>query len=139
VKRILGIDPGEKRVGLAISDPMGITAQGLDTFIGGTGEAFFEHLGRLIKEYDVESVVIGMPLSMSGGKIEGTEKAERLAEKISARFDVSVILRDERMSSLEAERHLSNSRKGFVKGDIDRISAIFILQSYLDEIADKNH
>ena len=85
MKRILGIDPGEKRVGLAISDPMGIMAQGLDTFIGGTGEAFLEHLGRLIEEYDVESIVIGMPLSMSGGKIEGTEKAERLGENVEPR------------------------------------------------------
>lgn len=136
-KRILGIDPGSKRIGLALSDPLGITAQGIETFEADSGVDFLKYLSALFKRYDIGEVVVGKPLSMSGGGIEGTEKAEELAERIQERFGVNVVLRDERMTSLEAERHLRGRGKG--KGyDVDKVAAVFILQAYLDEKAAKN-
>jgi len=131
-RRILGIDPGLKRIGLAVSDPLGITAQGLDTFEATSGIDFLDYLSSLFEEYGIGEVVVGMPLSMSGGDIEGTGKARELAERIQTRFGVRVVLRDERMTSLEAERYLKERGNRKAK-DIDRLAAVFILQTYLDE------
>jgi len=131
-RRILGIDPGLKRIGLAVSDPLGITAQGLDTFEATSGIDFLDYLSNLFEEYGIGEVVVGMPLSMSGGDIEGTGKARELAERIQTRFGVRVVLRDERMTSLEAERYLKERGNRKAK-DIDRLAAVFILQTYLDE------
>lgn len=131
--RILGIDPGTKRYGFAVSDPLGITAQGLDTFEPSDNSELFERIGEIITEYIVTVIVIGLPLSMSGGEIEGTERSRELAGRIRERFAVDVILRDERMTSLEAERVLGAEGRIRNVGDIDRLSATLLLQSYLDE------
>ena len=130
--RILGIDPGTRRIGLALSDPLGITAQGLETFDLSGGKDFLEYLSSLIGEYEIGEVVVGLPLSMSGGEIEGTERARELAGRIQERFGIPVVLRDERMTSLEGERYLE--ARGGKKGDVDRLAAVLILQTYLDEI-----
>jgi putative Holliday junction resolvase len=131
--RILGIDPGTKRYGFAVSDPLGITAQGLETFEpAGDGELMAK-IGDLIAEYEAGVVLIGLPLSMSGGEIEGTERSRELAGRIGEKFAVEVVLRDERMTSLEAERALRTDGKIRNRGDIDRLSATLLLQSYLDE------
>ncbi|MCK4236775.1 MAG: Holliday junction resolvase RuvX [Candidatus Krumholzibacteria bacterium] len=131
--RILGIDPGEKRLGLAISDPLGVTAQGLDTFIAGQGVEFIDYLCGLISRYNIEVVVLGMPLSMGGDRIEGTERSRRLAERIREECRVEVVLRDERMTSLEAERVMKQEGRIRDPGDIDRMAAVLLLQGYLDE------
>ena len=131
--RILGIDPGTKRYGFAVSDPLGITAQGLDTLEPADNGELFARIGELITEYKVTVIVIGLPLSMSGGEIEGTERSRELAGRIEERFTVEVILRDERMTSLEAERVLRTEGRIRNAGDIDRLSATLLLQSYLDE------
>ena len=145
--RILGIDPGERRCGLAVSDELGVTARGLDTFVVAEGADFVDHVKRLVAEYGIGAVVLGMPLSMSGNDIEGTERSRRLAARIEQECGVAVMLRDERMTSREAERMLAAgevdrrlSRKGRraaggvrEAGDIDRVAAVLLLQSYLDE------
>ena len=131
--RILGIDPGTKRYGFAVSDPLGITAQGLDTLEPADNGELFARIGELITEYKVTVIVIGLPLSMSGGEIEGTERSRELAGRIRERFTVEVVLRDERMTSLEAERVLRTEGRIRNAGDIDRLSATLLLQSYLDE------
>jgi len=130
--RILGIDPGTRRTGLAISDPLGFTAQGLKTFYSGKGEKLIDHISGLIGEYGVETVVIGMPLSMSGEEIEGSKRSRMLKKEIEERADVEVLLVDERMTSLESERVIREAGRIRDKGDIDRLSAVLILQSYLD-------
>ena len=132
--RILGIDPGTKRFGIAVSDELQITAQGLDVFEVGEGMQFNDYLRDLIPMYDIGVIVVGMPLSMSGGDIEGTEMAREIAEGIRREFHLEVVLRDERLTSLEAERILRE--EGSIKnaGNIDRLAAVILLQSYLDEI-----
>lgn len=129
--RILALDPGERRVGLAVSDPLGITAQGLDTFDRARGD-LLEHLAALIAEYDVAEVVVGHPVSMSGRPSESSKRAESLAREIERRFGVAVTLWDERLSSREAQRALAGTGATRRKGTVDRVAAVLILQSYLD-------
>ncbi len=131
-RRVLAIDPGTRRTGLAISDALGLTAQGLETFVAGKGKDLFDRLRELIEEFRVATVVVGLPLSMQGKDIEGSARSRELAAGIGERFGVSVILMDERMTSLEAERVLRSGDRDFAKGDIDRLSAMLLLQSYLD-------
>jgi putative Holliday junction resolvase len=133
--RILAIDLGRKRTGIAISDPLGITAQGLETFRSGPGRSLVDHVKGLVEEYYVELVVIGMPLSMSGEEIEGSERSRALAKAIMERVGVKTVLADERMSSLESERVIREAGKVRDKGDIDKVSAVLILQGYLDGIS----
>lgn len=131
--RILGIDPGDRRVGLAVSDELGITAQGLETFDRNTGGDLFSFLSTLIDTYDVGEVVIGHPVSMSGRPSAASHKAEKLAQDIRGRFGVRVTMWDERLSSEEAKRVLRGSRAG--KPSVDRVAAVLILQSYLDSLS----
>ncbi|MCX5754430.1 MAG: Holliday junction resolvase RuvX [Candidatus Krumholzibacteria bacterium] len=131
--RVLAIDPGSKRTGLAMSDPLGMTAQGLDTFETGSGKDLLDHLGELIELHGIDRVVVGLPLSMQGKDIEGSGRSRTLAARIMQRFGLAVHLMDERMTSLEAERVLRSGDRGFERGDIDKLSAMLLLQSYLDE------
>ena len=131
-KRILGIDPGTKRVGLAVSDELGVTAQGLDTYNITTEEAFRVFLKELCSRYNIGVVVLGKPLSMSGGEIEGTERSRELASFIERECGARVVLVDERMTSLEAERVLREQGRIREAGDIDRVAAVLLLQGYLD-------
>jgi putative Holliday junction resolvase len=128
--RILAIDPGEKRVGLAVSDELGITAQGLETFDRKSGQSFIAFLSDLIERYEVYEIVVGFPISLSGEKGKEAQKAEDLASRIRSSLRVKVTLWDERYTSKQAERVLRGSRNG--KEAVDKISAIIILQSYLD-------
>jgi putative Holliday junction resolvase len=130
--RILGIDPGTKRVGFAVSDELGITAQGLDTYNITSEDAFRVFLKGLLSRYNIGVVVLGKPLSMSGGEIEGTERSRELASFIERECGARVELVDERMTSLEAERVLKEQGRILEAGDIDRLAAVLLLQGYLD-------
>ena len=130
--RVLGIDPGTKRIGLAVSDELGLTAQGLDTYKVSSVDAFIGFLKDLQTRYNIEVVVLGEPRSMSGGEIEGTERSRELAGLIERELDVRVVLVDERMKSLEAERVLKQAGRIKEAGDIDRLAAVLLLQGYLD-------
>jgi len=127
--RVLAIDPGERRVGLAVSDPLGITAQGLDTFDRRGGD-LMAHIEMIARDYEVTLIVVGNPLSMSGRESEGSARARALAEALHTHLSLPVELWDERLSSAEAHRVLKGSRVD--KGTVDRLSAVIILQGYLD-------
>ncbi|MDH3198375.1 MAG: Holliday junction resolvase RuvX [Candidatus Krumholzibacteria bacterium] len=128
--RILGIDPGARRVGLAVSDPLGITAQGLETFDRRRDGDLFARLAELIAGYEVAEVVVGHPLSLSGRPGAAAQAAAALAREIERRLGVRVVLWDERLSTAEAERTLAGTRAR--KGAADRVAAVIILQGYLD-------
>jgi len=130
--RVLAIDPGTKRTGLAVSDPLGMTAQGLETFETGKGKDLLDRLGELFAEYGIARVVVGLPLSMQGKDIEGSARSRALAADIGERFGLEVVLMDERLTSLEAERVLRSGGRRYERGDIDRLSAVLLLQSHLD-------
>ena len=133
-KRILGLDVGSKRIGLAISDPLGITAQGLETLQRQNKRLDFAQLEQVIREHRVAEIVIGLPLRMTGGEGIQAEKMQAFAEEIRRRFRLPVHLWDERLTSAQANRLLretdmSIKRRGEV---VDQMAAVLILQSWMD-------
>jgi putative holliday junction resolvase len=132
--RILGMDVGSRRIGLAISDLLGITAQGLDTLQRQNKRTDFAQLQRVISEHDVGEIVMGLPLRMSGAEGIQAEKMQAFAEDIRRRFKLPVHLWDERLTSAQANRLLretdmSIKRRGAV---VDQMAAVLILQSWMD-------
>lgn len=127
--RVLALDPGERRVGLALSDPLGITAQGLPTFDRRRGD-LMAHLRALLADHDVERIVVGHPLSLGGRETEASRLATELAAELRAALGLPVELWDERLSSVEALRTLRGARAE--KGAVDRVAAVLILQGWLD-------
>lgn len=132
--RVLGLDVGSKTIGLAVSDLLGITAQGLQTLRRRNKRTDLEALDKLIHEYHVAEIVVGYPLRMSG--LEGTqsERMQHFAEELRKKFGLPVHLWDERLTSAEANRLLRESemsikRRGEV---VDRLAAVLILQGFLD-------
>jgi putative holliday junction resolvase len=132
--RVLGLDVGSKRIGVAVSDPLGITAQGLETLQRRNKRLDFEALGQLVKTWEVVEIVVGFPLRMSGEEGIQAEKMQRFAEELRERLQVPVHLWDERLTSAEANRLLretdmSIQRRGQV---VDRMAAVLILQSWME-------
>jgi putative holliday junction resolvase len=132
--RILGLDVGSKTIGMAVSDPLGITAQGLETLRRQNKRLDFGQLERVIKDYEVTEIVVGLPLRMSGVEGIQAEKMQGFAEQLRQRFQLPVHLWDERLSSAQANRVLRDSemsikRRGEV---VDRLAAVLILQSWMD-------
>ncbi len=134
--RILGLDLGEKRVGVAISDSLRLTVRGLTTLIGKTTEEILLFVENIVKEHNVLEIVLGHPLLMSGDEGDMAKMTRQFGENLKNRVPVPVILWDERLSSKQAERLLRGDKNRRKKEDIDRISACLILQSYLDSITD---
>ncbi|MBT2734238.1 putative Holliday junction resolvase [Neobacillus sp. B4I6] len=134
--RVLGLDVGTKTVGVALSDEFGWTAQGLTTLkINEEKNVFgFEEIGQLIKEYQVDTVVIGLPKNMNGTIGPRAEASMQFAKEIESKFAVPTVLWDERLTTMAAERVLLEadvSRKKRKKV-IDKMAAVMILQGYLD-------
>ena len=131
--RILAIDYGARRMGLAVSDPLGITAQGLDTLERKNKRADFGRLERIIREYQVREIVLGNPLRMSGQEGAQSQKVAEFAEELRRRFQLPVHLWDERLTSAEANRLLREAELSTKKRAqaVDRIAAMLILQAFL--------
>lgn len=119
---------------MAVSDPLGITAQGLETLQRKNKRTDFEHLRRLIREYEVRQIVIGLPLRMSGAEGMQAEKMQGFAEEIRKRFALPVHLWDERLTSAEANRLLRETELSIDKRAkaVDRMAAVLILQGWMD-------
>jgi len=132
--RILALDVGSKRIGVAISDPLGITAQGLDTIQRQNKRRDLEVLGRLLAEYQVREIVVGLPLRLSGAEGTQAEKMRRFADDLHSHFGVTVHLWDERWTSTEANRLLREAELSIQKRGkaVDRLAAVLILQSWLE-------
>lgn len=133
-RRVLGLDVGTKRIGLAISDPLGITAQGLETLQRRNKRIDFEALGKVIQQFEVAEIVVGYPLRMSGAEGPGADKMQLFAEELRLRFHLPVHLWDERLTSAQANRllretNMSIKRRGEV---VDQMAAVLILQSWMD-------
>ncbi|HOV79532.1 MAG TPA: Holliday junction resolvase RuvX [Bacillota bacterium] len=133
--RILGLDLGEKRIGVAVSDPMGWTAQGL-TVIAGRGPADddIRKIKNIAKKYEVEKIVVGLPRNMDGSTGPQAEKARKFAGRLERALGLPVETWDERLTTSAAEKLLVTadvSRAGRRKV-IDKMAAALILQGYLD-------
>ena len=137
--RVMGLDYGSKTVGVAISDPLGITAQGIETIERKEENKLRKTLARieeLVKEYEVEKIVLGFPKNMNNTIGERAEKSLELKAMLERRIGIPVIMWDERLTTVEAERTLieSNVRRENQKKYVDKIAAVFILQGYLNSI-----
>lgn len=130
----MGIDLGTKTIGIAISDELGWTAQGIETIKRTNAEKDLARIGQLIAEYSVSEIVVGYPKNMDGTIGERGQASERFAQLLKKRFQLPVQLWDERLTTVAAEKTLLDadiSRKKR-KRVIDKLAAVFILQSYLD-------
>ena len=137
--RIMGLDYGSKTVGVVISDPLGITAQGIETIQRKEENKLRKTLARieeLAKEYEVEKIVLGFPKNMNNTVGERGEKSLEFKDMLERRTGLPVIMWDERLTTVEAERTLieSNVRRENRKQYIDKVAAVFILQGYLDSL-----
>ena len=134
--RILGLDYGSKTVGVAVSDPLGLTAQRLDTIWRKQENKLRQTLASieaLTKEYDVERIVVGYPKNTVG---ERAEKALEFGEMLKRRTGLEVVMWDERLTTVEADRTLMEAgvRRENRKQYLDGLAAVFILQGYLDSL-----
>lgn len=132
--RILALDVGSKRIGVAISDPLGITAQGLDTIQRQNKRRDLEVLGRLLAEHQVKEIVVGLPLRLSGAEGTQSTKMRLFAEQLQSHFGVTVHLWDERWTSTQANRLLREAEISIEKRGkaVDRMAAVLILQSWME-------
>ncbi|MGO9084116.1 MAG: Holliday junction resolvase RuvX [Candidatus Sulfotelmatobacter sp.] len=134
VGRILGLDVGARRIGLAVSDPLGITAQGLETLQRRNKRHDFGYLQRVIQQFEVKEIVVGLPLRMSGAEGIQAEKMQAFAEELRQRFGLPVHLWDERLTSAEANRLLRETDLSIEKRGkaVDRMAAVLILQGWME-------
>jgi putative Holliday junction resolvase len=138
MSRILAIDYGERRIGLAISDPLGITAQGLPTIDTKKTKDFISFIWNLIVEKEVIRVVVGMPRNMDGSIGFKGEEVKRFIQRLTQNIKVEVVSWDERLTSVESLRSMRElGTKQKEKETVDRISATLILQGYLDNLSQK--
>ena len=137
--RIMGLDYGTKTVGVAISDALGLTAQGIETIERKEENKLRRTCARieeLIREYEVEKIVLGFPKHMNNGVGERAEKSLEFKAMLERRTGLEVVMWDERLTTVAAERTLIESkvRREDRKKYIDKIAAVFILQGYLDSL-----
>jgi putative Holliday junction resolvase len=134
--RVLGLDYGLKRLGVAVSDELGITAQSLLVIERKNEKKDLEAIARIIHEYHIEKIVIGYPLLLDGSKGIQCEKVDRYAERLSAEFNLPVIKWDETLSTWEADELMSEAgvKRRKRKKLVDKIAAGIMLQSYLDRL-----
>ena len=135
MNRIMGLDVGDKTIGVAVSDPLGIMAQGITTIRRIGLKKDLEALESIIDEYKVNKIVVGLPKNMNNSIGPQGEKVLKFVSKIKNKFKIDVILQDERLTTVSAERVLIEgdmSRKKR-KEVIDKVAATYILQSYLDK------
>ena len=135
--RIMGLDYGSKTIGVAISDPLGLTAQGIEIIRREEENKLIKSMRRieaLIAEYQVEEIVLGFPKNMNNTIGERAEKSLQLKETLEKRCGLPVIMWDERLTTVEANRTLMESgvRRENRSKYVDMIAAVFILQGYLD-------
>ena len=138
--RILGLDYGSKTVGAAISDPLGITAQGVETIWRKQENHLRQTLARieeLVSEYHVEKIVLGYPKNMNNTIGERAQKSLEFKEMLERRTGLEVIMWDERLTTVEANRTLMEAsvRRENRKQYLDQLAAVFILQGYLDSLS----
>ncbi len=135
--RVLGIDYGEARAGIAITDELQITAQGLRTINhNGNDKVLLAELDKIAKQYEIETIVVGMPLHMDGNKSKRAEITEKFIHKLKCKFNkIKIVSQDERLTTVQAHKtmidlDINKKRK---KELVDTISAVYILETYINK------
>ncbi len=134
VAKIIALDIGEKRIGTAVSDALGMLAHPLKTIVWKGYNRFVEELKELIAEQEAAALVIGMPYTLKGTASKKTEEVQKLAEQLRASLNLEIIEEDERLTTKMAENalHAVGKKPSRQREKIDQIAAVYILQSYLD-------
>ncbi len=135
--RILGIDYGEARVGIAVTDLLGITAQGLETIQrNGSDKVILRRLDEIFEKYEVDTIVVGMPLNMNGTMSERAKITEQFVHKLKCKYNkMKIETIDERLTTVEAHKTMNflDVNKNKKKNIVDTISAVYILETYLNK------
>lgn len=131
--RVMGLDVGDRRIGIAVSDELGLTAQPVLTLVRTNRRQDFRSIQRLIRRYNCSAIVVGNPLYMSGDQSPQASKAQAFAQMLREETGLPVHLYDERLTTTEAHRHLhaAGLPVGEHKGIVDQVAAVLILESYL--------
>ena len=132
--RILCLDYGRQRIGIAVSDSLGLTAQPVETLTGLNREELLKRVCALVEQMEVRKIILGLPLTLKGEKGNMAMEVEKFADKLYQKTGIPVILWDERFTSVQAQRiiHQKGGKPSRKKEDIDLISAVLLLQNYLD-------
>ena len=137
-QRILGIDYGDSRVGVAITDALGFTAQGLETIHHkGNDKIVLRRLDELMQEYDISTIVVGMPYNMNGTSSDRVEITNKFIHKLKCKYNKLIIeTMDERLTTVEAHRTMNdlNVNPSNKRNLVDTISAVYILEMYMNKI-----
>lgn len=135
--RTLGIDYGDSRVGIAITDPLGITAQGLETIShNGNDKILLKKLDEIMEKYEVDTIVIGMPYNMNGTKTIRAEVTEKFIHKLRCKYNkIKLETVDERLTTVAAHKTMNflDVDKTKKRGIVDTISAVYILETYINK------
>ena len=135
--RILGIDYGDARVGVAITDALNITVQGLETIQRNQSDRnVLKRLDEILKEYEVETIVVGLPLNLKGEKTERTIITEKFIHKLKCKYNkIKIDTMDERLTTVEAHKTMNflNVDKNKKRSIVDTISAVYILEAYIQK------
>ena len=135
--RVLGIDYGEARAGIAITDELKITAQGLKTINhNGNDKLLLAKLDEIINQYEIETIVVGMPLHMDGNKSKRAEITEKFIHKLKCKYNkIKIVSQDERLTTVQAHRTMIDLEinKKKKKDLVDTISAVYILETYINK------
>ena len=134
MKRILALDYGRRRVGVACSDPLGLTAQPHGIIDGRKMDLLITEINKLISEKQIQKVIVGYPLNLKGQTGSAADRVSRFAERLSSVVNIPVELWDERLTSVQAQKtiHQMGKKPSQNKAKIDTLSAVLILQNYID-------
>ena len=136
--RMLGIDYGDARVGIAITDPLNITVQGLETIQrNNSDKIILKRLDELLKKYEVDTIVVGMPFNMNGTVSERAKITEKFIHKLKCKYNkMNIETLDERLTTVEAHKTMNflEINKNQKKNIVDTISAVYILETYLNKL-----
>ena len=136
-KRIIGLDYGEARTGVAVSDLLGITAQGVESISHKSDKELLEKLETIINEYQPSKIIIGLPINMNATVGERAKKTQKFIIKLKEKFGIDVETVDERLTTVASHKTMTELgvKKDKKKGIVDMMSAVLILQIYLDKNA----
>ena len=138
MKRILGIDYGDARTGIAITDALNITAQGLETINNkGSDKVILKRLDEIFEQYEIDTIVVGKPINMNGTNSKRTEETEQFIHKLKCKYNTKKIKTiDERLTTVAAHRTMNflEVNKNKKRNIVDTISAVYILETYLNKI-----
>jgi len=140
--RKLGLDYGDSRIGVSITDALGITVQGLETIHhNGNDKLALKRIEEILNNYEIDTIVIGMPINMDGTKAERVEITNKFIHKLKCKFNkVAIETVDERLTTVAAHKTMNflNVNKNNKRNIVDTISAVYILETYMNRIKNEN-